>query len=330
MTQNPDTLNQTAGIRAFTENIIDYAGLFPPAKLNLDEAFRNYVQYSNSEFQWMLSRFICPVKVLADLKTIIKNNYSTINDLNLSVIGRGGHNEADFNKNLSEDLNYLESFNSDFEKSVKTNVLEIKLPDELITSHDDKKISDFIYHIFSNIENRINHPIFIYFEGHVGTDWKKNISALIEGIKLHNEKNINSGFKFRTGGVEAYSFPTPEQIAFCIRECVDREIPMKCTAGLHHPFRHYNKEIDSMMHGFINVFGAGIIALRHNISNPGLKNILSDEDPRNFIFTNDYFSWKDWKISIEDIEFARKDLMISFGSCSFEDPVNDLKSLKLL
>ena len=84
------------------------------------------------------------------------------------------------------------------------------------------------------------------------------------------------------------------------------------------------------MHGFVNVFGAGVIAMRHNISDYGLKEILSDENPDNFVFTDEYFSWKDWKINIDEINLARKDLMISFGSCSFDEPVEDLKNLNLL
>jgi len=320
----------TKSIRAFTTQIIDYAGLFPPAKLTLDEAFRNYIEYKNGEYNRLLSHFICPVKLLSDLQSLFKDNFFPNSEINLSVLGRGGHNETDFKKNFDDDLKYWKNFNSNYNNTIKTNLFEIKLPDELITGHDEKKISEFIDYIFDNIEKQISHPVFVFFEGHLGTEWKKNIKSLVEGIKIQNNKNNNSGFKFRTGGVEQYSFPTSEQIAFCIRECVDREITMKCTAGLHHPFRHYDKNIDTMMHGFINVFGAGIIALRHNISNLGLKNILSDEDSKNFIFTDDYFSWKDWKISIEDIEFARKELMISFGSCSFDDPVNDLRSLNLL
>ncbi len=41
--------------------IIDYAGLFPPSKLSMPEAVINYAAYKNSNYNWMLGRFICPV-----------------------------------------------------------------------------------------------------------------------------------------------------------------------------------------------------------------------------------------------------------------------------
>lgn len=309
--------------------IIDYAGLFPPAKLELEEAFKNYIEYKNSDYKWILSRFICPANQLSNLENLIKKNCIVNNDINFSVLGRSGYNTIDFKKNLDEDLYYWKGFSSNSSGINHTNLFEVKLPDELITLHDQKKNSELIDYIFESVERQIPHPVFIFFEVHSGSEWKKNICGLIEGIKIHNDKNNNSGFKFRTGGIEPNSFPTPGQIAFCIRECVDREIPMKCTAGLHHPFRRYDKNINVMMHGFINVFAAGIIALRHNITDTGLENILSDEDHNNFIFKEDYFSWKDWKVSIADIEFARKELMISFGSCSFDEPINDLKSFNI-
>ncbi|MEO6694063.1 MAG: hypothetical protein ABIY50_07845 [Ignavibacteria bacterium] len=326
--QNHATSLLTKSIKAFTAHLIDYAGLFPPAKLTIDTALENYINYINGEDKWMISTFICPVKLLSELQIIFNKTYPLEKLINLSVLGRGGHSKDDFVKNFEEDLIYWKNINSD--QSIKTNLFEIKLPDGLITSHDENDISDFIDYIFKKIDEEIAHPVFIFLEGHVGTEWKKNISALIEGIKIHNNKKKNCGFKFRTGGVEQYSFPTSEQIAFCIRECIDREIQIKFTAGLHHPFRHYDKEIDIIMHGFINVFGAGIISLRHNLSNAGLKNIISDDNPKNFIFTDEFFSWNDWKIPVEDIEFARKDLMISFGSCSFEEPLEDLRLANLL
>ena len=40
---------------------IDYAGLFPPSQLSMSEAVINYATYKNSNYNWMLGRFIVPV-----------------------------------------------------------------------------------------------------------------------------------------------------------------------------------------------------------------------------------------------------------------------------
>lgn len=317
-------------IDVFLKKIIDYAGLFPPARLSLETAFGNYVHYLKSENNFMLSRFICPVKLFSELARIISSNYPDEKGILISVLGRGGYNEEDFFKNLQEDLILWKNLLSSSGSIIKADSFEIKLPDEIITSHDTGKIAGFINTVSDEINKNIPVESFIFFEGHIGTEWKKNIKHFIEGIKMHNLTSNNSGYKLRTGGVEAYSFPAPGQIAYSIRECLDRNIPMKCTAGLHHPFRHFDTVIGTMMHGFINVFGAGIIAMRHNISDEEMIKIISDENPDNFSFNEKYFAWNDWKINADEIGLARKNLMLSFGSCSFDEPEEDLKKLKLL
>jgi len=57
--------------------------------------------------------------------------------------------------------------------------------------------------------------------------------------------------------------------------------------------------------------------------------MLEDEDPRSLSFTDDFFTWRDWQIGIERLELRRK-LVRSFGSCSFDEPRDDLRGLGFL
>lgn len=50
----------TASLRALLEGLIDYAGLFPPAALSMQDAVRNYARYREGEFAWALGRFVVP------------------------------------------------------------------------------------------------------------------------------------------------------------------------------------------------------------------------------------------------------------------------------
>ena len=43
-----------ASLRALLTGVVDYAGLFPPARLPLDEAIRNYARYRQGSDAWML------------------------------------------------------------------------------------------------------------------------------------------------------------------------------------------------------------------------------------------------------------------------------------
>ena len=55
-----------ASLRALLSGVVDYAGLFPPAGLPLDQAIRNYARYRQGSDAWMLGRFVIPAARLAE------------------------------------------------------------------------------------------------------------------------------------------------------------------------------------------------------------------------------------------------------------------------
>ena len=54
--------------RALLSELFDYAGLFPPARLDLDTAVRNYACYLDEPEAWMLSRFVVPASLMASCR----------------------------------------------------------------------------------------------------------------------------------------------------------------------------------------------------------------------------------------------------------------------
>src|SRR5436305_3640232 len=100
----------TAALRAFLSGIVDYAGLFPPAKLPLDEAIRNYVRYRTEPEAWMLGRFICPAARLADLSPFVGELFRDGPPLSVSALGRGGTDAAGFRDGLRQDVNDITDF----------------------------------------------------------------------------------------------------------------------------------------------------------------------------------------------------------------------------
>ncbi len=81
------------------------------------------------------------------------------------------------------------------------------------------------------------------------------------------------------------------------------------------------------MHGFINVFVAGVLAHARRLSEEDLQRVLADEDAASFVFTDDGLRWRDWHASTAEIAAARSDFVTSFGSCSFDEPRDDLRAL---
>ena len=103
-----------------------------------------------------------------------------------------------------------------------------------------------------------------------------------------------AGIKLRCGGTVKEAFPSVEQVAAMIQTCALSGISMKCTAGLHHPIRHFADEYDSYMHGFINTFSAGVFTSK--FPNPEnskekyrmfilLSHMIDEQDSQNFEFT---------------------------------------------
>jgi len=106
--------------------------------------------------------------------------------------------------------------------------------------------------------------------------------------------------KVRTGGLTPEATPSSETLADFLGEAASRRIAFKATAALHHPMR------SATMHGFVNVFVAAAFAW-HGAERGVILDVLNDGDAGAFC--------------------ARRDFAHSFGSCSFTEPVADLRVL---
>lgn len=132
--------------------------------------------------------------------------------------------------------------------------------------------------------------------------------------------------KIRTGGVTAEAFPPAEHVAGFIASCAEHGVAFKATAGLHHPIRclkplTYAADAPrGMMYGFVNVFMAAALPAH-------AESILLEDDPRAFAFDDDAASWRGQAVHTADLARVRSEFAISFGSCSFEEPLADLKEL---
>ena len=141
--------------------------------------------------------------------------------------------------------------------------------------------------------------------------------------------------KIRTGGITPEAFPEAAEIAKFLLACAENNVPFKATAGLHHPLRchrplTYSPDGPSgWMFGFLNVFLAAVLA-RQGLSEDLLEQLLMEETPAAFQLSDAQITWAGHTLNVEEIAAGRREFAISLGSCSFEEPVADLKSLGLL
>jgi len=308
-------------LRVFLAGIIDYAGLYPPTNLPLEDAFSNFVKYQSDTDAWMLSHFVMPARRLSELSRF-KDMFPKEKILSFSCVGRSGNDYSEFIDNLKLDLVDITGFRDVHGGKAIVDMFEVVLPISIL---EDRLVAHEL--VKESVELLNMNGIAVYFEAPFGDGWQERAKILIRSIRKIKDKHV--GFKLRTGGVTADKFPAPEQVAWAIVATRDAGIPIKCTAGLHHPIRHYNESVSTKMHGFLNVFGAGLLALTNDLSWEQVASIIADEDPDHFVFSDGEFIWKEFRADKLVIE-QKRHVMTSFGSCSFDEPREDLRALSLL
>jgi len=330
----------SASLRALLAKIIDYAGLFPPANLPLDRAIRNYARHKKGDEQWMLGRFIVPAARLSELATFDKL-FEDHPPFVFSVLGRGGKSGDEFLQGLDADLNDVAVFRQRHPGRVEVDVLEVKLPDELLKPENDQAACYTLVRAADMIETFGPPAMRPFYEVGLAGDGRKAVQdavALLRRlagfaqVRLHGayRRYWPAGFKLRCAGPTASAFPSPEQIAHVIVACRDRRLTLKATAGLHHPVRRHDEGMKTQVHGFLNLFGSAVLARVHNLEEDQVRSIIEDEDANHFRFDDDNFCWQDLGAGVADIIACRKEFAIAFGSCSFDEPCEDLRALKLL
>lgn len=312
---------------------LDYAGVFPPAELSLRQALRNYSDYRDEPEAWMLSRFVLPVHQLTDLLPF-RRLFSQGTPYRFSVLGTGGQDSEIFLDALARDLDVLDRFDEEFGGRAQVDVMEVPLPPALVGC-SQKDAESFFDEVHRRLVQAGTAKLDFFFEVPMQDALVDRLPALCAALSEHNSRQAVPprsimGLKLRCGGADPSDVPSPEDVASLIVAARDASIPFKATAGLHHPFRHYDDGLDTEMHGFINLFAATALAAEHQL-NPGeVAPILREEMSNNFQFEKEGFSWRDLSVSLEGIRHARDHLALSFGSCSFEEPVDHLRDLDLL
>jgi len=306
------TMAASASLRALLTRSIDYAGMFPPCSLDLERAMKNQSQYVRSADSWMLSAFVLPVAQFNEAKAML-SEFELGHPLRISALGPKTNQAEAFSQELAKVNKAIRSISTYDVDLVSVSQLEMALPEDvdLARLREARSLIGDLPTFWEASPNRTQQTI-----------------ALIAEINSDFEKPT-FGFKLRTGGVTADAFPTSAQIAKALVAPAMHQVPIKFTAGLHHPLRMYRDEVQTKMHGFLNVLGAAVLAAEHKWDDKQTATMLDDEDVKSFRFDDEIFGWREWKIDIKRLTDRRK-FVTSFGSCSFDEPREDLRALHLL
>jgi hypothetical protein len=301
-----------ASLRALLERSIDYAGMFPPCSLELGPALTNQARYARMHERWMLNAFVLPVVQFDAAKQFLPQ-FDPAHPLRISALGPKTETATAFLDALEETDAVIRSLSAHNVDLVSISQLEMFLPGDA----DSSSLSEARAIV-----------------GSLPAFWEAPAERAERTIALLAEHNSNTddptfGYKMRTGGVTADAFPTSAQIAPALVAPATHQVPIKFTAGLHHPLRQYREEVQTTMHGFLNVLGAAVLAAEHKWDAAQTATMLDDEDVSSFHFDDEFFAWRDWQIDINRLRDRRR-FVTTFGSCSFDEPREDLRALKLL
>ena len=154
--------------------------------------------------------------------------------------------------------------------------------------------------------------------------WQKELPGAVYAFARHR-----LGAKIRCGGIVAQAFPEPAEIAAFLAATAEEAVPFKATAGLHHPVRHFNEPSGFTMHGFLNLLAAAALA-RAGKEREELERVLADQDASHFSFDADALHWNGESARAAELRELRERGFVAYGSCSFTEPVEDLRHLELL
>jgi hypothetical protein len=306
--------------------IIDYAGLFPPARLPMDEAFNRFLQHRSSAGGGLLGRFVCPAPRLGELGRLVESADLGRAPIRIAALGSGGDDPPSFAEAIERDVAAMGEFANRHRPAALVDVFEVKLPAE-------GEPAEVVDYVFDQLGDTLPHRVDCFFESPLLGDWRDRLDADVAGIAAAGHEidpRRRAGLKIRCGGLDASAIPGVEAVAAAVVAARDRSLPLKATQGLHHPFRHRDDALGAAVHGFLNLAFATILAGAHHLDDRTVREIIVDDDPGSFSVTGASLKWRNIEVSYDSVRGARASGFAGFGSCSFSEPRDDLSALGLL
>jgi hypothetical protein len=294
----PDT-----ALRTLLAGSIDYAGLFPPAGLDMATTVRQYSDYRSHPDAWALGRFVVPAARLPELE----------------------QEAAGFAPTAPADPWRLSALLGDFAKDIHAlgefNCRHAAAGAPALSADVVEARADSVEAV-----DRLIAAVPRWAQAYVEIPLDRDPALLVAAIARRGGRA-----KARTGGITPDAFPSAEAVTRFLRACTDAGVPFKVTAGLHHPLRAEHRLTyapDSprgTMFGFLNVFLAAAF-LHHGMGNADVVRLLEERSPETIRFVGDAVEWRGHRLDQGAIAAARATGIVAFGSCSFTEPVGELEA----
>jgi len=297
--------------RILLEGLVDYAGLYPPASVSMATAVRHYAHYRASGSGWMLGRFICPANALEEFSThadpLLPRDAGAI-PWRLAAVA-----SAD----IAADLAAMTAFNARHRVCFEECGALVDVYEVRVASTEDIARVDVL--VPTTLTTYLELPL-------------DRAVALLPHVAATGRRA-----KMRTGGVTSEAFPQAAAIVAFLTQCIDLNVTAKATAGLHHPLGgRYpltyaaDAPIDSM-YGYLNVFLCAALLAAGGTSTDAQR-LLLETNPAQLAIDDVAVTWRaemQRAVSLDRalLQRVREHVLVSFGSCSFTEPVDAVRTM---
>jgi hypothetical protein len=283
-------------IPGYLSGFVDDAAIFPPAGTPLEQAVSEHAAHRTSVYADLVGGFVVSDVKVADLARLVSDDHPL--DLNLVVTGGAGA--------IEPAVTWVSR-----SEGMRLRALEFALRDEDDLAHNARRLVSVVDSLGDALDEVVVHAEPPIPHGPPPHGWLAALDELAA-------REI--ACKFRTGGMSADLFPSPERLATCLESSLDRELPFKCTAGLHHAVHHVDEATGFTHHGFLNV----LLATRTSLDGGDTGDVVrvleeTDGEALAARVADDP----------EAVERTRR-WFTSFGSCSVLEVHEDLVELGLL
>ncbi len=314
---------------------VNYAGLYPPTSLKLNEALNSYVDFSHSKYSWMLANFVLPHNELPSLSNFADRKHHLKGPLSLCITGPETETLFEFKNVINSIEKEIKEAHTGYPGEVRTNLLELKLPlNSVETLNPEELIKALEAVVSTTAESRLlPHRVFFEVPGH---EYSAEITKkIIKVIAVHNKsilkRKVNnylfSGIKINCSDKKAGEIPDAAYIADVLLYARDANVAVKFSGKENTPFPSYNYSFGTKVHGFINIFAASILAYTQDLTLEETVEVIEEKSPENFSFKDDYFAWRELAAPTLEIKMLRMLSITSFNFTSFTTPVDGLKEL---
>jgi hypothetical protein len=286
--------------------LVDYAGLFPPASLDMPDAIAGYRAARRSNARWVAGRFLCPASRLEELAGVLMTTFTVGEDpWEIGVV---------LDLEPGQGASAAQPFHAEME------------PAAIIASAEARPRDETAIGALVGTLSSIQPEVVPFIEVTGPGPFEAQVTATSQALGTLGRVG---GVKIRCGGTSASQFPTPETVASFILAATNARLPFKATAGLHQPIRHFDSDDGVWRHGFVNLLVAAAAAeAGHGIET--LTDIIADADPSAFTVSTAFVTWRTISIPGPAMRRVRTRGLVAYGSCDFFEPVEALGQLSFL